>query len=92
MGYIGNIKRFGNQKLKRKIMKHEGNLIITQDNAKDYSHITSVGYLSIHEGASLNAPFLKDLNYKSIDGRCFIIDSTKLLFEKFKSLLTFKNK
>ncbi len=40
----------------RENMKHEGNLIITKDNAEDFAEITSVGgYLSVEADAQLPA-------------------------------------
>jgi len=60
-------------------MKHEGDLIIKKGDSNDYSQITSVdGYLHINSDAKLDAPFLKDLKWKSIDGYLFVIESTKV--------------
>lgn len=40
-------------------MTHEGNLIITNENAAQYEHITKVtGRLYVRDGATLNAPAL----------------------------------
>lgn len=40
-------------------MKHEGNLIITAENAAQYADITEVtGRLYVHDGATLTAPAL----------------------------------
>lgn len=41
-------------------MTHEGNLIITAENAAQHESLVEVtGWLDVHEGATLNAPKLK---------------------------------
>lgn len=43
-------------------MKHEGNLIITAENAAQYADITEVtGGLEVREGATLTAPALTEV-------------------------------
>lgn len=43
-------------------MTHEGSLIITNENAAQYEHLTEVaGWLYVREGATLTAPALTEV-------------------------------
>jgi acyl-[acyl carrier protein]--UDP-N-acetylglucosamine O-acyltransferase len=56
-----------------------GSLYIYSDAKLDVPNLTSVGgSLSIYSDAKLDAPFLKNLKWKSIDGCLFVIESTKV--------------
>ena len=54
-----------------------GYLSINSD-AKLPNLTTVGGYLSINSDAKLDAPFLKDLKWKSIDSYLFVVESIKV--------------
>jgi hypothetical protein len=55
-------------------MRHDGNLIITAENAAQYNSLVEVtGWLYIHDGATLTAPALVE-----VTGGLYICDGATL--------------